>query len=81
VVPIPPREIAAAIQGHIKALRLLGRERTSVSAIADALHLTDTEVETAFADFKMVGAKYVERTSVSHIRYGTTFSPAIALKQ
>ena len=77
-----PREIASAVQGYVKALRLLGRENTSIAAIADALHVTDTEVEIALKDFKITGAKYCDKkTKVLHLRHDTIWSSVIRLKK
>ena len=77
-----PREIATAVQSLIKALRLLGSEQTSIAAIADALNLSDGEIESAFNDFKIAGAKSCERKMKTlHTRHGQTWSPIIRLKK
>lgn len=76
-----PKEIAAAVQGHVKALRLLGRHDTCIAAIADALHLTDDAVKTAFEGFKIMGATVETKRFFYHVRHGTTQSPAITLKR
>jgi hypothetical protein len=51
-----PKNIAAAVNGYIKALRLLGREHTTYHEIASALHISAVEVEAAFKNYKIVKA-------------------------
>lgn len=55
-----PEDIAAAVNGYVKALRLLGRERTSYSEIAAALHI-ETIPETTSEDAMSRNARISER--------------------
>ncbi len=52
-----PDDIAAAVQEHLKALRILGREAITVDQVAAALHLTGGEIECTMDSFKVVGAR------------------------
>lgn len=54
--------VAAAVQGHIKALRLLGRVRTTAGDVASALGLPENFVMRAMADYKIGGAKLTTKT-------------------
>jgi|FreactTroBogLake_1042271.scaffolds.fasta_scaffold116107_1 hypothetical protein len=74
-----PRNIADAVQCHIKALRLLAREDTSFAAIAESLGLTDDEVATAFKDFKIVGTTLDPKRTVSRVKARMVFSPVVQL--
>lgn len=49
--------VAAAVNWHVKALRLLGRTETSVGQIANALSLTDGKVLDALREYRIVGVE------------------------
>lgn len=51
-----PRNMADAVGHHIKALRLLGRAKTCVLSVAEALELEVGVVEQVLIDFKVPGA-------------------------
>lgn len=72
-------DLAAAINGHLKALRLLNREDTTVAAVALALGLPEVIVERAFSEFKMTGAKINKKQSRTITKTKTEFSPIIEL--
>lgn len=74
-----PRNIAAAVNGHLKALRLLGRKETTLVDTANALGLTEAEVILAFQDFKIAGAKINDIRQRSHVMTKTHFSRVIDL--
>lgn len=72
---------AAAVNGHVKALRLLGRPTTSVADIARALGLTDADVETALHDYDIVGcAPDARGRRVSTVRTVSGWSPVLTLR-
>ena len=78
---ITKADIAAAVQGHIKALRILGREYTSIEQVADALRLSSNDVATALRDFSIKGAKIAKDRCVIYQRTNPVTSPVIELKR
>ena len=74
-----PSSIAAAVQGYVKALRILGHERTSIGKIADTLSLSDVEVTQAFENYRISGAQISDRVKTQHIRTGSLFTPVVEL--
>lgn len=74
-----PEQVAAAVQGHIKALRLLGRSDVSLAQFASGLGLTEKQVLIAMQDFKIIGAKISKQRSRSFTRMTTVFSPILEL--
>lgn len=74
-----PKVIAAAVNGHLRALRYLGRTETTVHSVAACLGLTDAQVIKAFADYKMTKAKLNERKSRSYIDAHIQYSPLVDL--
>ena len=74
------RDIAAAVNGHLKARRILGQKETTVAAVARALGITDDEVKAAFADWHIVAAK-ISKNSQLITKSWTEFSPIIELKK
>jgi predicted secreted protein len=75
------KDIAAAVNGHLKARRILGQKDTTIAAVARSLGITDDEVKTAFADFHIAGAKVSKNSQQSITISWTKFSPTIVLKK
>ena len=55
------RDIATAVNGHLKALRLLKRSETTCADVAVALGLPEKIVERVFSQFKIRGAMLSDR--------------------
>lgn len=80
-VPRPSsREIATAINEYLRALRRLGHLRCVVFDIQCALGLSEQEVKTAFAEYKISGAKMMDHHTGLRTKAETFFSDAISLK-
>ena len=73
------RNIAAAVQGHIRALRLLGRESTTCASIGDALGLPESVVDQVMREFRITGAKCLP--GVKSAKVVGPFSQKIELKR
>ena len=74
-------QIAAAVQGHIKALRLLGRENTSVGQVAEALKLDISQIQSAMENFRISGARINPRLSRFVTITKTAQTPVIDLSK
>ena len=74
------RNIADAVNLYLKALRRIGCEKTSIANIARALIITESLVEAAFQQFKMVGASIEVNRQVTNIKTITEFSKVVTLK-
>ncbi|MGA8615150.1 MAG: hypothetical protein WB760_26415 [Xanthobacteraceae bacterium] len=73
------RNIATAINGHLKALRHLSRKETTVADVAEALGLPDAIVERAFSEFKMTRAKIKTGHTRNFTKAHMVMSPVIEL--
>jgi DNA invertase Pin-like site-specific DNA recombinase len=76
-----PKNIAAAVNGYVKALRLLGRDHTTYSEIAAALHIETVEVERAFKDYKITKASVDKARSASFNAARLEFSKVVNLSR
>ena len=74
------RDIAAAIEGHLKALRLLNRADTTVLDVANALTLPPAIVERAFTQFKLSGRVSTKKSKIV-FRSTANQTPVIELKK
>lgn len=75
------KQVAAAVNGYCKALRLLGREDVSMGQIATALRISPEEVESAFKDFKISGSEVSKTITRAHSTVTSKFYPVISFKR
>jgi hypothetical protein len=76
-----PSAIAAAVNGYVRALRLVGHDRVSVDFIAFHLGLDRQQVEVAFSDYRISGGRLGDpATKVSFTRPITTWSRQVVLR-
>lgn len=72
-------DIAAAINGYLKAMRCLKRKEVTIWQIGQALGLPEPIVEKAFSEFKMVGASLAKNERKS-AKIAHEFSRVVELK-
>lgn len=70
------RQIAGAVNGYLKALRELGREETTVLDVANALGISQDDVEAVFKDWHISAAKLSKLRKKAHV---APMSPVIEL--
>ncbi len=72
-----PDKIAAAVNAHCKALRLLGQIDTDIGHIAESLGLTPEEVAGAFENFRVSGSYVSKSTKRQCLTIRSDFYPII----